>query len=261
MEEAEQVVTAARKKRVLNGEGKAALQGELGRILGAPVGPASADVSWGAERALDLVEIARAPEIAERLALIPDALFSSARVAELERLALAALHLDEVHQRAGGADKAGPGEEPKLGEALLQEAEAVRATLHKLLDYHFGDDPQIAGELGDGRGRRGAFRVAATLARLAALARERVAVLAKDTKYWRENLCEEADRLAAEVHDSVSELSEKDALELKRRAFQLLEGPFADLRLTLSWLLRDEPSKVLALPVLKRPAQRKKAEA
>lgn len=261
MEEAEQVVTAARKRRVLNGEGKAALQGELGRILGAPIGPASADVSWAAERALDLVEIARAPEIAERLALIPDALFSGGRVAELERLALAALHLDEVHQRAAEADKGGSAEEPKLAEALLQEAEAVRATLHKLLDYHFGDDPQIAAELGDGRGRRGAFRVAATLARLAALARERVAVLAKDSKYWRETLCDEAERLAAQVHEGVSELSDRDALELKRRVLSLLDGPFSDLRATMSWLLRDEPSKVLALPVMKRPAQRKKAEA
>lgn len=244
--------------KVVNGAGKAAFEAQLSTILGATAGPAGADVEYGAERALELVEIAREPDLAACLALLPDALFPSGRVAELEALALATLHLHEVHQRALGQAGA---DEPKLDAKILEEAEAVRATLHKLLDYHFGEDPQIAAELADFRGRRGAFRVAATLARLATLARERASALAKDTKYWRPTLVDDAERLAKAVQASVQHLTEKDALELKRRAFQLVEAPFNDLRATLAWLLRNEPSKINVLPVMKKPAQRKKSDA
>lgn len=260
-EQAEQTMAGETKRRVLNGEGKAAFQSQLGAILGAAAGSATADVEYGAERALDLVEIAREPSIAQRLAAIPEALFSSTRVAELERLALATLHLHELHATASAASGKAAPEEHKLADKILEEAEAVRATLHKLLDYHFGEDAQVAAELADSRGRRGAFRVAATLARLGAMAKERAATLAKDTKYWRATLIADAERLAGEVQASVQTLSEKDALELKRRAFQLIEGPFNDLKATLAWLFRDEPSKALLLPGLKKPQQRKKAEA
>lgn len=262
MEDAAEMTTETTKRQVDSGEGKAAFQAQLGAILGATAGPATADAEYGAERALDLVDIARGSELAARLALIPDALFAASRLAELEALAQATLHLHELHQSAAqAAAKPTAAEEAKLADKLLEEAEAVRATLHKLLDYHFGEDALIAAELADSRGRRGAFRVAATLARLASLARERAAVLAKDTKYWRPSLIADADRLATEVQASVQNLSEKDALELKRRAFQLVEAPFNDLRSTLTWLLRNEPSKILALPVLKKPTVRKaKAE-
>lgn len=264
MEETEQAgegLAGETKRRVLNGAGKAAFQAQLGAILGASAGSATADVEYGAERALDLVEIARESSIADKLALLPDALFPSTRVADLERLAMATLHLHELHTAAAAAAGKPPAEEQKLADKTLEEAEAVRATLHKLLDYHFGEDAQVAAELADSRGRRGAFRVAATLARLAAMAKDRQATLAKDTKYWRATLITDAERLAAEVQASVQTLSEKDALELKRRAFQLIEGPFNDLKATLAWLLRDEPSKVLLLPSMKKPQQRKKAEA
>ena len=263
MEEAAETTAETTRRKVSSDEGKAAFQAQLGSILGATAGPATADAEYGAERALDLVDIARQSELAAKLALLPEELFASARVAELESLATATLHLHQLHQSAALAAAAKPttGDEAKLADKLLEEAEAVRATLHKLLDYHFGEDALIAAELAESRGRRGAFRVAATLARLAALARERSAVLAKDTKYWRPSLIADADRLATEVQASVQSMSEKDAAELKRRAFQLIEAPFNDLRNTLTWLLRNEPSKILALPVLKKPTVRKaKAE-
>lgn len=264
MEDAAETTTETSRRKVTNGEGKAAFQAQLSAILGATAGPVTVDAEYGAERALDLVDIARQSELAAKLALIPEELFASARVAELESLATATLHLHELHQAAvlAAAAKPAAAEEAKLADKLLEEAEAVRATLHKLLDYHFGEDASIAAELAESRGRRGAFRVAATLARLSALARERTAVLSKDTKYWRPSLIADADRLATEVQASVQTLSEKDALELKRRAFQLIETPFNDLKHTLTWLLRNEPSKILALPVLKKPSVRKpKAEA
>lgn len=260
MEEADN--SAETTKRIVPAaEGKAAFQAQLSIILGATAGPATADAEYGAERALDLVDIARQPELAAKLKLLPEELFASARVDELEQLGLATLHL---HELVLSASKTAPAEaegQAKLADKTLEEAEAVRTTLHKLLDYHFGEDAQIAAELADSRGRRGAFRVAATLARLAALARERTAVLSKDTKYWRGTLIADAERLATEVQASMQNLSERDANELKRRAYQLIEAPFNDLRSTIAWIFRNEPSKILALPVLKKPTQRKKAEA
>jgi len=263
MEEAAETMVETLKRKIDSSAGKAAFQAKLGAILGATVGPATVDAEYSAERALDLVDIARQEDIAAKLALLPEELFSSMRVAELEAFAVATLHLHELHQSAAqaAASKPSAAEDAKLADKLLEEAEAVRGTLHKLLDYHFGEDALIATELAESRGRRGAFRVAATLARLASLARERLAVLSKDTKYWRPSLIADADRLATEVQASVQTMSEKDALELKRRAFQLIEAPFTDLRSTLMWLLRNEPSKILALPVLKKPTVRKKAEA
>ncbi len=221
-------------------------------LLGAPaVGPATLDVEYGARRALELAALASEPAIAERLALLPTALFAEGRVADLASLAQATLYADSLHK--AGAQ----GGEDKVPEALLEEAEAVRGTLHKLLDYHFGDDATVSAELAEFRARRGAFRVAATLARLATLSRERVDHLAKDTKYWRDGLITDAERLATQIQGSVTALSEKDALELKRRAYGLLEALFGDVRQALAFVMRHDTKLVDALPVLKKPQQRK----
>jgi len=241
---------------------KAAFEAYLSAILGAPPSPAKVDAEYGAERALELVEIARQPDIAARLAILPGVVFPDTCVGELEALGHAALYLHDLHQAASKPKADGPAsEDRKLGERVLAEAEGIRATLHKLLDYHFGEDALVAAELADFRGRRGALRAAATLARLATLARERSAVLSKDTKYWRPSLIADAERLASAVQATVLSLSEKDALELERRTYKLIEGLFNDLRATLAWLLRHEPSKVNVLPLLKKPAQRKTADA
>lgn len=229
-----------------------AFEQRFASILAAPaVGSASLDAAYGAERALELVAIARRPEVAERLSLLPDAIFGSAQIGLVESLAHATLHADEL-----GSRQAAPGED-KVAETILEEAEAVRATLHKLLDYHFGDDPAIASELSDSRARRGAFRIAATLARLAALAHDRRATLSQDTKYWREDLLSDAERLVRAVQSHIGAITDKDALEIKRRAFGLLEASFHDVRVTISYVMRHEPAVVEALPVMKKPAVRK----
>jgi hypothetical protein len=234
---------------------KSAFDDQFTALLGAPTTASpSVDADFGARRALDLVAIAREPRIAERLALLPDILFAAGRVAGLDGLAKATLYVDGLHRAAPSPEV---DRQDKLSEPLLDEAEAVRATLHKLLDYHFGDDAGIAAELAEMRARRGAFRIAATLARLATLARERMDHLAKDTKYWRDDLLTDADRLASLIKEAVTALSERDALELKRRAYGLLELAFADVRHAVAFVMRQSPEVVDALPVMKKPAQRK----
>lgn len=237
---------------------RAAFEGILGRLLGAQAGSATADPEFLAGRALELVAIARGSAKA-KLDLVPEALFAAATVGELEAVALTIQHLGRVQKAPSDGAKA----EARIDDKLLEEAEGVRATLHKLLDYHFGDDATVAAELAEFRGRRGALRIAVTLARLGAMAKEREGFLAKDTKYWREGLSAEAERIAAEIHRvsaSAGAISDKDAKELERRALSLIEGPFADLRATLAWLLRADPAAVEALPTLKKPSVRKKAE-
>lgn len=231
---------------------RAAFEAHFAELLGAAaVGGATLDASYGAERALELVAIARRPGVKERLALLPAALFPTDEVERLEALAHATLYADELATRQPG------GEDGGVEDAVLEEAEPVRATLHKLLDYHFGDDPAVAGELQDLRARRGAFRVAATLSRLAALARAREAVLSQDGKYWRDDLVAEAERIAREVRQRIGAISEKDATELKRKAYGLMESAFVEVRAGLMFVMRHALATIEPLPVLKRPAARK----
>ncbi len=234
---------------------KAAFDAQFALLLGAAATASpTVDAEYGAKRALDLAAIARESRIADRLGLLPEALFGATRVSDLESLAQATLYIDDLHRapREADADK-----QDKLSDALLEEAEAVRSTLHKLLDYHFGDDPTMAAELAEMRARRGAFRIAATLARLATLARDREDHLSKDTKYWREGLLTDANRLSLEVQANVHTISEKDALELKRRAYGLLELAFADVKQAIAFVMRHDAPLVDALPVMKKPTQRK----
>lgn len=238
---------------------RVAFEGLLGRLLGAQAGSATADADYLAGRALELVAIARGAAAA-KLQLVPEALFSAATIGELEAVALSIQHLGRLQRSASEAAKDEGPRGSVIADKLLEEAEGVRATLHKLLDYHFGDDATVAAELAEFRGRRGALRIAVTLARLGAMAKEREGFLAKDTKYWREGLSADAERIAAEIQASAGAISDKDAKELERRALSLIEAPFADLRATLAWLLRADPTAVDALPTLKKPSVRKKAE-
>lgn len=232
-----------------------AFERHFAAILGAPaVGGATLDAAYGAERALEVAAIARGEDVADKLALLPDALFSRDEVAKLEALAHATLYADEL----AGRQSAG---EDKVADQLLEEADQVRATLHKLLDYHYGDDASVSAELQELRARRGAFRVAATLARLATLAKEREATLAKDAKYWRDDLIAEAERLARVVQGQIGALSEKDATELKRKAFGLLEASYGEVKAAILFVTRHRATP-LELPALKKPAVRKpRAEA
>lgn len=232
-----------------------AFERHFAAILGAPaVGGATLDAAYGAERALEVVAIARGADVADKLALLPEALFARDEVAKLEALAHATLYADEL----AGRQSAG---EDKVADMLLEEADQVRATLHKLLDYHYGDDAAVSAELQELRARRGAFRVAATLARLATLAKEREATLAKDAKYWRDDLIAEAERLARVVQGQIGALSEKDATELKRKAFGLLEASYGEVKAAILFVTRHRTTP-LELPALKKPAVRKaRAEA
>lgn len=230
---------------------RAAFDTHFAAILGAPaVGGATLDAGYGAERALELAMVAQRPEIAARLALLPDELFARDEVTRLEALAHATLYADQLAARQTGGDD-------KVADSLLEEADQVRATLHKLLDYHFGDNSAIAAELQELRARRGAFRVAATLARLATLARERSDTLMKDAKYWRDGLIADAERLARVVQGQIGAISEKDATELKRKAFGLLETSFGEVKTAIVFVMRHHGSAIETLPQLKKPAIRK----
>lgn len=229
---------------------KLAFERHFAAILGAPaVGGATLDAAYGAERALELVAIARGADVVDKLALLPDALFASDEVAKLEALAHATLYADEL----AGRQSVG---EDRVADQLLEEADQVRATLHKLLDYHYGDDAAVSAELQELRARRGAFRVAATLARLATLARERQETLAKDAKYWRDDLIADAERLARVVQGQIGAISEKDATELKRKAFGLLENAFSEVKSAILFVTRHRATAI-ELPALKKPAVRK----
>lgn len=229
-----------------------AFEANFAAILGAPaVGSATLDAAYGAERALELAAVAKRDDVAARLQLLPEALFGAGQVALVESLAHATLYADELAQKQTELS------EDKVPDAILEEAEAVRATLYKLIDYHFGDDPLVTAELAEFRGRRGSFRVAATLARLAALARDRTDTLSKDAKYWRDGLLADAARLAHAVQSQIGAISDKDALELKRRAYGLLEAAFNEVRVAISFVMRHELDKVEPLPVMKKPAIRK----
>jgi hypothetical protein len=59
------------------------------------------------------------------------------------------------------------------------------------------------------------------------------------------------------VQGHIGAITDKDAQEIKRRAFGLLEPAFNELRVTISYVMRHDPSTVEALPVMKKPTVRK----
>lgn len=222
----------------------------LPRVLGsARAEGVHVDVDGGLERALELVALARAEPAKGRLALLPEALFPADRLAALEQSVALTRSLDALQQGAAA--------DAKADEALLDEAESLRATLNKLLDYHFGDDPAVASELADGKPKRGAFRLAAALARLATLAEERAQALAADTKYWRPTLIADARRVAQTLSGLSGALTEREVIDVKRRAFGLVETLFVDVRQALAFVMRHDAPWLEQLPVLRKPAARK----
>ncbi|MFO0747145.1 MAG: hypothetical protein U1F43_16000 [Myxococcota bacterium] len=226
----------------------------LPRVLGQARWDGAIDLDGGLERAQQLVTIARSEPARSRLALLPSDLFETDRVSALESLLLAVKHVES-------AQKATPTSDGKIPEATLDEAEALRATLHKLLDYHFGEDPAVGAELAEGRPKRSGFKIAASLARLATLAEERADTLAKDTKYWREGLLADARKLADQALAAGGALAEREIQDVKRRAFALLEAIFVDIRQAVAFVMRHDAAFVEALPTLRKAAVRKaKAE-
>jgi len=222
----------------------------LPRVLGsARAEGVNVDVDGGLERATDLVALARAEPVKGRLALLPEVIFPADRVAALEQTVALTRSLDALQQ--------GAASDAKAEEALLDEAESLRATLNKLLDYHFGDDPAVASELAEGRPKRGAFRLAAALARLATLAEERAQALASDTKHWRPTLVADARRVAQTLCGLSGALTEREVVDVKRRAFAMVEAHFVDVRQAIAFVMRHDATCLEQLPVLRKPAVRK----
>jgi hypothetical protein len=226
----------------------------LPRVLGQARWDGAIDLDGGLERAQQLLTTARTDPAKSRLALLPAELFATSQLAALESLLLAMKALD-AHAKtpAAPADAAAV----KASEATLDEAEGLRATLHKLLDYHFGDDAAVGAELAEGRPKRSGFRIAAALARLATLADERKDTLAKDTKYWRPGIVEDSRKLAEAALAAGGALAERETLDVKRRAFALLEGIFVDIRQAIAFVMRHDAAFIEALPSLRKPAVKK----
>ncbi len=244
--------------------GRAALAHWLPRLLDAArsEGP-NLDTEGAAERALALAIVAESAAVAARLALLPDALFAAGRVEALWTLALALRQVDRLGQ-LGPAGKARATASQAGADAIPDEGEQVRTALVKLLDYHFGEDPVVAAELGEGRPKGGTFKFAAMLARLAALAEARSETLSRDPKYWRPTLLADARRLAEAGLNSVESLNEREALDVKRRAFGLLESAFTDVRAAIAFVMRHDGELCDGLPylIVKKPIARKaKVEA
>lgn len=221
----------------------------LPRVLGQPRWDGAIDLDGGLERAQLLATIARTEPAAARLALLPAALFDTTKIDELESLVLAVKHVETLKS----------GSENKLPEAVLDEAEGLRSTLHKLLDYHFGEDAAVGSELADGRPKKSGFKIAAALARLATLADERKDALAKDTKYWRDSLVSDARKAAEAALAAGGVLAEREILDVKRRAFALLEGIFSEVRTAVSFVMRHDAAFSEALPQLRKVVVRQKA--
>jgi len=214
----------------------------LPRVLGQPRWDGAIDLDGGLERAQQLASLARSEPAKGRLGLLPSTLFHPNAISELESLVLAVRHVETLKG----------GTEAKLPDAVLDEAESLRGTLHKLLDYHFGEDAAVGSELADGRPKRSGFKIAAALARLATLADERKEALAKDTKYWRDGLVDDARKAAEAALAAGGVLAEREILDVKRRAFALLEGVFGEVRTAVAFVMRHDAAFIEALPQLRK---------
>lgn len=157
------------------------------------------------------------------------------------------------HARAE-LDRALAPREPELPAALVEAALALKERMLRVCRYYLEDDEALAPALAAlGRARKGHGELAADLRRLAALYRERHAVVSTDTKHFRAADPQEAEAAADAIGKALSEVG-GEAIRLwtvrLARAQAFLLAVHEELRAAVLWLSRKEPGAAERWPSL-----------
>lgn len=198
-----------------------------------------------AQAAIFLVEEARVPARAAALAALPASLFDGAVV---DRLAATAAALLAQASPAVVAVTVRP--------ETLAHAEAIKARLQKLLEYHLADDPQASAELAEIRTGSGPLDLASDLSRYASLCGAHEALLGGDRNFRPEDV-PEARIAAGEIVADLQAIAAANGEGDRRLLLALLAADYAEVLAALVFVGRREPKEAQAKWVPLRAALQK----
>jgi hypothetical protein len=199
----------------------------------------NSDSETGALAGLVLVDVARRPEVAKRFALLPAAVFDPETVERLAKAAWA-LWYTQVESRTASATQTAVRVDP----AVVAESVELKGRLQKLLEYHLGDQPELALELADIRLGTGYSDLASDLQRYARLSDDHPEEVTGDRKLFRKGDARRARELAgliiADLKGSMSDRA--SVTNLRNRAWTLLSRDYGEVVATGAFLFRHEPA-------------------
>lgn len=208
-------------------EAFAAIESQLRAMPPSEIGTLNVDLRDGATVALALVANARAPERAERIAILPESLLPKRTTADLEQAAWAAWYchtqvLSQTAATTGG----------RVDPELYQESGLFLDRVLKLLDYHVGHLPAVAREIADIRSGVGYQDRATDLVRAAALLDAHQPELEGDTRRYQRGDAAAARDLARQIVGQLQESASAQAIswsDLRTRAFSRMAHLYESL--------------------------------
>ena len=212
------------------------------------------DVEAAALAALATYVRANAPALRSRFQQQHDIEeFQIAHLDELENLAFAVLF---AHAEAGAQRATESG--ARLPVALVERAIELEERMQALCEYHFRDDPEIAGELERLRPGVGHRDLAADLNGYARIYEMRRDVVAHDKKHYRETDIEDARAVAGVIFNLLSTAAPgktRSAQDALARSWTLLVRSYDEVRAVGLHLLRHNADRHRFFPSLFAAAQ------
>ena len=138
----------------------------------------------------------------------------------------------------------------------LAQAEAIKARLQKVLEYHLADDPQASAELAEIRSGSGPLDLASDLSRYASLCDAHEALLGGDRNF-RPGDVTEARIAAGEIVADLQAIASANGEGDRRLLLALLAADYAEVLAALVFVGRREPKEVQAKWVPLRAALQK----
>jgi len=200
--------------------------------------PVNLDLQKAAIAALAVGRMVKEPEVRARFRKLPESEFPQAYVDDLEAFALAALHVSVELLTATAASS-----EAKLPGSLVEEATAIKQRMLRLVEYHFGDDPEDGPEIASIKSGAGYADLASDLLRLAKLYTKRHAEAELDAKHYLASDRTDARRAANAIVTLLGAAKNRDEstwADLAARSFTFLVRAYGEVSAGGRFLYRND---------------------
>jgi hypothetical protein len=200
-----------------------------------------------ARRGIELANLVAAPELAGPLTHLTAAGLTPNLAADLRLVALALFHRASVREHTAPP----PATAARVPVSLWDEVLVVRRDLLDTLGFGLRHDAQVQDTLSRVRAGRGYLDHAQDLATLADLARTHAAALGASLPgHFDPNTPARAAALADAMLEALGVVHEAAADETDWRTWGLFTRLFAEARIALQFLWRDDPARLERIPNL-----------
>lgn len=222
------------------------------------VGAPRADVRVAASFVLsDTVGRLKDAELLKALRSLPARYFDAKAIEELQPAAQAALW---AQQQLASDEAQLPG--ARLDVALVSLATGLKRRMLDVCEYHFRDEPRLAGEVEDIRGGTGYLDLAEDLGRLARLYRDNHKTLKQDLRFYRTGDAASALTLAGRITSELRKQAPEAARDQAWRTWAFLLERYEEIAAACRFLRRKEggEAEFPSLHTVGRPERRSKKE-